>query len=246
MTTDPKGETREEGDDIEPAESRSVWKSGAVAGAIFALMGGILVFVLLQQLHPVFTDEEAVDGFGIMPAPVQARLDKHNAIFVLALFGGMIAAGVAVAEGLARKSWVTALIAGIACAAVAATVGALAGYLGNIFSSYYVSHRPDVTDLVVAVQVYGGMFALMGGGIGLAAGLFLGRQLRIAFNCVIGGVLAGFLSGLAYPVICALALPTADTKAMIPVVAGGLFFWCAIPAALIGGLIPSIAQSKKK
>ncbi len=244
MTTDRQGAANYEGD-IGPAKTNT-WQSGARGGIIVALLSGILVFLILQQIHPVFQPPEgAENAFGILPAEVQADLDKKNAIFVVSLLGGLIAAGVAVAEGLARKSIATALVAGLGCAAVGAVIGALAGYLGNMFFAHYKTEQ-TVTDLGVAVRVYGAMFALMGGGIGLAAGVFLGRPLSTAVNCLAGGLLAGLLSGLAYPVLCALAVPTADTNVLIPVGGGERFLWCGITAAIIGGLIPALAGGSKK
>ena len=149
------------------------------------------------------------------------------------------------AEGLGRKSVVTIVVFGALCTVVGAAVGSGAGNLGNsLFKSWGEDQSLD--DLSLAIRVYVTVLGLIGGGVGLASGVLLGRRVPTAVNCVVGGVLAGVGAGLAYPVICALALPAATTDVLIPVGTIDLLLWCCMTTGLIGLVIPALAGKQKK
>lgn len=222
----------------------TVWSSGPLAGLCSVLSGGLLAWLLVQAVHPVFTNEEAADAFGALPVKLQWELDRNNSIFVLALLGGFAGVGLAVGEGRCRKSWSTALAAGAACGATGAAFGGLAGYLGLIAFQFY-QPRPDLTDLAKTIRVYGVIFAMLGGGVGLAAGIFLGRRFRTAINCLVAGLLAGILAAITYPVIVAILMPGAITKVLIPIGAGERLLWFGLIAGLLGVIIPSVARERR-
>lgn len=229
------------------AGAKPPWSCSPVVGLVFTFLGGLLGFLLIQQLHPYFSNEEAANAFGILPEPVQNELDKKNATFVFALLGGLYATGLAVGESMARKSILTAILGGLGCAVIGTGAGAAAGFLGNMFFKY-LSEGSNLSELAVAVSVYCSVFAMLGAAVGLAAALFLSRKLSVSINCLLAGVLAGVAAGLAYPVVAALAIPTADTQVLIPVGSGERFVWTAVSSSIIGAFIPAFAtnQGKKK
>lgn len=244
MTAGTHEEPRDRSDEPVATTREGNWKSSPIMGLVFALVTGLLIYFILSQYHPVFMREEARDGFGNMPPKIQAELDWKNATFVFGLLGGLIAAGIAVAEGFARKSIVTIIVFGVLCAVGGAAAGAGAGFLGNKIFQYYQG-RPDVVDLNAAIRVYVAIFAMVGAGVGLVTGIFLGRNLGTATNCFFGGLLAGVGAGFAYPVICALAIPQTDTNVLIPIGTADLLLWCCLTAGLIGLVIPALASKKK-
>ena len=234
MTTDSNSEA---------AGAKPPWSCSPLAGVVFTLLGGLLAFLLLQQLHPYFSNEEAANAFGILPAEVQAELDHKNSIFVFSLMGGLFAVGLAVGEAMSRKSILTAILGGVGSAVVGTGCGALTGFLGNMFFKF-LSERGGMSELAIVVGVYTSTFAMLGGAVGLSAALFLSRKISVSGNCLLAGILAGISAGLLYPIVAALAIPSADTQVLIPVGSGERLLWCALSSGMIGAFIPAFATNK--
>jgi len=240
----PANEQTQDHERVAAAEA-TAWKGGVMAGLFWGLLAGMLAWLVVQAVHPVFWTTEGVDEVGFLPLDVQWKLDRNNAMFVAALLGGLTGAGLAVSEVLGRQSWRTALAAGAASACVAALLGGLAGYLGHHVFELYKSHA-QITDLEKAIRVHGVMFATLGCGVGLGAGISLGRSIRIAVFYVLGGLLAGVLAGITYPMIVAMLMPGAMTTVLIPQEIGERLLWFGLFAGLVGAIIPSVARSATK
>jgi hypothetical protein len=205
-------------------------------------LAGLLALLLVQAVHPVFWTTEGVDDVGLLPANVQWKLDLKNAMFVTALLGGLTAAGLAVSQLADRGSWLAALAAAGSCACLAALFGGLAGGLGHfVFEHYKSSAR--ITDLDKALRFQGALLAMLGGGIGLAAGVAIWRSTRAAVRCLIGGLLAGVLAGIAYPAAVAVLMPSAMTTVLIPLGIGERLLWLGLFTGLVGTIIPTVAAT---
>jgi hypothetical protein len=164
---------------------------------------------------------------------------------VLALLGGLAGAGLAAGEAVCRRSWKTAMAAGLACVAVGVVLGGLGGYLGLITFRYYQDpEHAQLTDLARAIRVYGVALATLGGGVGLGAGVFLGRRITTAANCLVAGLLAGVLSAICYPVLVAMLIPGAVTKVLIPIGPAERLLWFGLTTGLLGLIIPSVAGKR--
>ena len=171
----------------------SAWKYRPVFGFASALSAGLFAWFVVQMVYPVFATTKGADEWGFLPRDVQWTLDRNNSIFVLALLGGVSAAGIAVGEGLFRKSWQSVLtIAGI-CATIGLLLGGLAGFLGHL-TFEFLKQKQEFADLNKAIAVYAVMFTVDAGSIGLVCGAFLGGSYRMAVRCLIAGMLAGLLA----------------------------------------------------
>jgi hypothetical protein len=217
------------------------WRCGPLVALPFLLMAGLATFLIVQAVHPVFWTTEGMDEYGFLPLDVQWRLDRNNAMLVLGLLGGLAGAAMAVAEGLSRRSWKTALAAGIGCATVGALFGGLAGYVGHRGFEFYKPNA-EVTDLTKAICVYGMMLATLGGGVGLGAGAFLARDLRTTLRCILGGLLAGVLASVTYLLVVAMFLPNALTTVLLPLEAGERLLWIGLITSLLALILPAVAR----
>lgn len=218
------------------------WQSGPLAGICFLLASGLLAWLLVHAVHPVFATTEGADEFGFLPPAVQSRLDRNNAMFVLGLLGGLTGVGLAVSEVRHRPSWRTTLTAVVWCGAVGAVFGGLAGYVGHRAFEFYKADR-DLDDLGKAIRVQCVTLAWEGAGAGLGAGVFLGRSFRLAIRCCLGGLLAGILAGIVYPTIVAALMPGAMTTVLIPLEVRERVLWFSLFSTALGAIIPSVART---
>jgi len=146
----------------------------------------------------------------------------------------------AISEGVCRKSISTALIAGVACIAVGAGLGSLAGYLGfRTYEAYNSSN--ELSELAKSIRVHAMALGTLGGGVGLAAGLFLGQRFSTAIKCLIGGLLAGVLTAIVYPVVVAFFFPQVVTKSFLPIAPKEQMLWLGMLTGLLGIIVPSVA-----
>jgi hypothetical protein len=221
----------------------STWKSGPIVGFLSALVAGLFAWLIVQLVHPLFATTKGADEWGFLPRDVQWILDRNNSIFVLALFGGVSAAGIAVSEELHRKSWQFVLtIAGI-CAVIGVLFGGLAGFLGHL-TFEFLKHNQEIADVNKAIGVYGVMFAVGAGGIGLGCGAFLSGSYRLSVQCLIAGMLAGLLAAVAYTCVVALLLPSALTFVLFPTEAADRMLWFGCFAGFVGLILPTMLRQR--
>jgi len=196
-------------------------------------------------VHPVFWTDVGRDEVGSLPFDVQWRLDRNNSMFVLGLVGSLVGLALAIGEGLARRSASVMLAGGAACAAAGLIAGGLAGYLGHR-TFEQVRANAEITDLTKAILVNGVMFATVGAGVGLGAGLILSKRLLTAIECLIAGLLAGGLASSAYPVIVAALMPAAMTSVLLPLEISERLLWFGLLTGLLGAVVPSVARARHR
>src|SRR5262245_42296186 len=126
-----------------PTASR---QNGLVVRMACTLTAGLLTWLIVQAVHPLFATEIGRDEVGFLPVDVQWRLDRNNAMFVLALLGGLSGIGLAVGTCARRDTWLAVSIAAAKCGAVGTVCGALAGYLGHRTFEFYKMNA-EVSDL---------------------------------------------------------------------------------------------------
>lgn len=228
-----------------PRTQAKNWKSGPLVGLCAVLPGAILAWLVIHSFHPVFSNEAAADAFGNLPPAVQWQMDRNNAMFVMGLVGALAAAGLAVGEGLSRKSRLTAVAAAAACLVAGLLFGALGGYFGLV-AFQRLEPKHELTDLSKAILVYMITFVTLGAGAGLAVGLVLGRSFLAAAKCLLAGGMAGLLAAICYPLLVAAALPGAITKVFIPLGPQERLLWCGILAGLLGLVIPAVANDRRR
>jgi len=230
---------------------RAGLRGGVVTGIVFAAIGAALTWAVLQACFPVFgLPEEFQRPLGTPPPEVKARLNvatarmnRNNAIFALGLFGATVAGLMGVGEGIARRSLVAALLVGGLCAVVGAAVGSLAGLAGHLLWESNMSGSESL-PLEAAVLIHAVTLLLMGGGVGLAIGGVAGRSLRTSAACLLAGMLAGATAGVLYPFLGAVLAAyfgfQANTDLVVPPGEVSRLFWIALPAVLLGLLIPGL------
>jgi len=232
--------------EVQAAAHASGLRTGPLAGIVLAFVGGAVTWVLVETFHPVFhvPEQYAIPDLGA-PAEkfeklriVQAKVDRCNAMFDLGLFGALVAGSIAAGETIARRSLKPVVVA----APVGALFGCLAAVCGSIAHELCdpLSPPANLTDTVV---VQGVMFAILGGGSGLAVGAS-GRSARIAAKAMIVGALAGALAGMLYPFAVSIVLPTVNTKPLIPSGTLDRLLWIELAAGLLGSIIFGMARGR--
>jgi hypothetical protein len=225
---------------------------GPVTGLVFGLAAAALTWILLSEAYPMFMVPEELAGLPpTAPAEqlqkataAQQEADIRNHIGLLGAYGVLLGASLALGEGLARRSLGRMLVAGVACVSAGVVFGSLAGGLGHYLFGYYEPLR-QLSPLAKTMVVEGAMLATVGCGLGLALGLLTARA-GTATTCVIGGILAGALAGMLYPMLTAVFMPGETTEILIPVHTGSRTLWLGLGAGLVGLTIPAVARGRKR
>lgn len=218
------------------------WRSGPLACAALALVGGAITWGLLQGVSPFFQIPEKyhVTGLGAPPEKwipfeaERAKAARRNAMLEFASFGALVAGMMGLGEGLARRRLRLVLVA----VPVAAAVGCLAGLAGK--SAYEAFGAGPQADLAGTLKVQAIALGLLGLGVGLALGL-AGNSLRDVVISSIAGTLAGALAGVLYPVAISLLMPAASTDSLVPKAAASRMLWVGLFAALSGLIVAATA-----
>ena len=232
------------------ARRQDGFAAGPLAWLLVALAAGAVAWVLLETFDPVFAVPEHLANLPT-PAPVEdlialemasRKAETRNAILFVGILGAAVGGSLAVGEGVARRSGRAVLTAALAATAVAAAFGCLAALAGHAVFDY---HRPlqDLSPLAKTIRTQGAMLATLGAGIGLAVGLFSGSW-RTGLTCLAGGLLAGVLAGMVYPMLAAVFLPGVATELVVPLGAVDRLLWIAVIAGLAAAIISSVARRR--
>ncbi len=221
--------------------------SGWITGVTFALAGACLAWGLLLTLPPVFSVPPTEFGPFEQPTAEQAarlregaaRASLGNAVLALAWTGALLAGFMAVGEGVARRSARAALLGLAGCALIGALFGSLAGWAGHSVSQLIRTSPQLVSNLPRIVVVQMTIWAVLGGGVGLALGCLTGCA-RNGFVLLLGGVLAGAFAGMIYPITAAYLMPTFQTEQMIPQAGAGALLWLGTAAFFLGVVLPEM------
>ena len=200
------------------------------------LVAGALTWLLVHGFHPVFWSTQGMDDVGFLPVAVQWRLDSANTSLVLGVWGGLIALALAIAQPAVPDSLKGRLTLAAKAAGLAMLCGGLAGFLGHLAFEY--SRRlPDVSDLTKAIMFNGVMLGILGGGVGLTAGLLFGPVRRSAVEGLARGALAGVLTSLIYLLALAVFVPAAMTSVLLPLEVVDRLLWFGLFSVLFATLV---------
>lgn len=212
-----------------------LWASLAVA-----LVAGAIAWGLLQAGDPVFKvpPEYHVPNIGAPAeklAALQAAVNRtnlKNAMLYLATFGAL--------EALALAALPYRVTGAAIALPIGLALGALAGWIGTLIRAAWVP--PDgQADVTQTVLVQGLTLAAFGMGVGLAYGA-AGRSLRVLLPALVGGLAAGGLAGVLYPIGLSVAMPAVNTEPLVPLEPISRLIWFGLVAGLLGVLIPLTAQ----
>ncbi len=133
----------------------------------------------------------------------------------IALFIGLfLGVGEGVFYGSKEKAWKYALIG----AGISLVIGALSGYAAQWMYSEMLTD--DASEFAAAL-VRGAGWALMGAGIGVAAGLIKPETKRILF-CTLGGTAGGFAGGFLFNYVCDIIPDDVVARGVAIVIMGAL------------------------
>jgi len=222
--------------------------AGPLTGTVFALLGGLAVWGVLQIYYPLVTvpDEIYAD---IKGPPSKEKVEEIevagtkaaicNAICTFGLFGAIVGGIMGMGEGIARRCVARVLVAAIVVGLAGVLFGCLAGYLGNLTMQ---TRRPGggPPGLVDSLRTHCIILTTLGGGIGIGLGILTGRIKTIAL-CLISGTLAGALAATLFTVSLAAFMPTVRTEEIVPEETAARVLWIALSSGLLGLTISAIA-----
>lgn len=194
------------------------WASGVGA----AIAGAMLACAILQFAYPIMTTpRELYRMLGTPPDVVQASLAHAekmamvNPMFALAVVGAVLGGSLALCRVGAHRSLAVGLLAAVAVAIAGTVFGGLSGYVG------YVVHRAaqlstPVVELPGALAIHVAVLSTLGAGLGLSLRGLMVRTRKAAGAGVLTGAAAGFLAGMVFPVLMAIAAPAVKTGEVVP------------------------------
>jgi len=206
---------------------------------VLALVAGGVSWGVAQGTYPMFRVPAEFDvAMGDPPEDfaanqrAQNRVARDHAIVYAGLLGALVALALAASEGVARRSFVWPLV-GAPIGAAGGVVGGLAGSLVHDDVMAAVA-QPELSHVV---QFQLALFVPLGIGVGFACSL-LARSWKSRAMAVAGGLVAGALAGILYPVAAGVFLPAASTDSLIPVESGNRLLWMLLAAGLFGLIVP--------
>jgi hypothetical protein len=207
------------------------------------LAAGGVAWGIVELTYPFFEvpEEYHVPNLGAPPEKLAAlqrateRTNGYNAMLYMSLLGGLLAG--ALAAG--RRSIAAAVIA----VPIALVAGCLAGWVGSLAHVRWLASTA-ATDLMPTIEVQATMLSMLGLGVGLAYGAS-GRSPAAIIAGAIGGLVAGGLAGMLYPVVMSFSFPSVDTAPLIPLESTSRLIWIALLTALVGVAVATATQPKK-
>jgi hypothetical protein len=214
---------------------------------VLGLVAAAATWGAIQATHPVFRIAEKYhaamgDSPEVFAANRRAQdwVDRQHAMMYVGELGLLLAGLIGTREGMLRRSWLTPLVA----APVGAIGGVLGGFLGCLVYEYVRKNvgQAELTHTVGAQLLLSAPLALgVGIGLGLATRT-VGGVVKSAF----GGLAAGALAAVLYPIVVSIVLPAASTDALVPVERANQALWLGLLAGLIGLLIPLASRQRKQ
>jgi len=215
---------------------------GMAVGMLFAVLGGVASWAAVQASYPVFQPPpDQIDPMAGVPEAIQKKLDRNNAIVILAVVAGLIAAALAAGEAALRRSWALIVVALVVSGLVAAALGSWAGWAGHALFEY-LRPRRELSELARTAMVQTLMLGLLGCSVGVGVAAVVGRRVRGRLSCFIAGLLGGVLAGMLYPVAASVVglITPVITDTLIPARAGERLLWIGLTALILGLLLPAV------
>jgi hypothetical protein len=211
---------------------------------ILALVAGAVGWGIIESIHPLFLVPEEFH-ITAMGAPLEdilklqaatERTDRKNAIVYFALLGGLIAGGII----LSQRSVLAVAIA----TPLGAVLGAAAGWGAHAGHLWRIPQGGQA-DMNETVAVHMIALACLGLAVGLACGAGR-RSLSAAALAALGGLAAGCLAGMAFPIGMSFVMPAVNTTPLIPLEASSRLVWIALSAALLAVIVTVATQGRRR
>jgi hypothetical protein len=216
-------------------------------GLALSLLAGFIVWGIVQTVHPLFRvpKEFDVPSIGLPTEKFlahrreQDRVDRWHAALYLGGLGLLVAAAMSIREAVARRTWLSPLLA----PPLAAVGGALGGYLGCMILQD-VRINIGQAELKHSVEAQLAVALPLGLGLGLGLGLAT-RTISGFLKTTLGGLAAGAIAGVIYPVAVSVLLPSASADALLPEEPSTRLLWLGLLSGLLGLLIPVAGRQRQ-
>jgi len=191
---------------------RQVWELALAAG----VAAGLVSWLAGELAHDVFKPrlyETEVMGMKTMQptALSQNAADSKNARLAMSILGCITGLALGVAGGLADRSPSRAVTVGLAGAAAAGPIAALASWA--LLPFFFRSFVPDPEDVLPPILIHGGIWAAIGAIGGAAFAIGAGRVRRAAL-AVVGACVGACLASVVFHVFSLAIFP--DSRSTEP------------------------------
>jgi hypothetical protein len=216
-------------------------------GALIGLVCAIVVWAVVQAVHPIFRvgKEFDVPSIGMPTAKFlahraeQDKADRRNLALYLSGLGALIALAMGFSEVRAKRSLLMTFLAVL----VGAAGGAIGGSMGTMILQN-VRDNIGQADLKHLVEAQIAAAAPLGLGIGLGVGLVT-RSIIQTIKTTLAGLGGGLFAAVMYPVTVSMVLPWASTEMLFPQESTTRVLWLALLAGLVGFAIPFACGQRK-
>lgn len=199
------------------------FKTIFMKGLLWALIGGVIAFILQEVLNNATSSESVLKLMGNSFDSLNARymagtLTETEALNIIngavriesAFFAAFIACGLGLlmglGEGIFYGSKEKALKYAVIGAGISLGIGFVSGYIAQwMYASMLTDSASDFTNAIVR----GLGWAIMGLGVGLSIGLIKPEKKRVLF-CGLGGLGGGFFGGFLFNFIVGAVNTGAD------------------------------------
>ncbi len=182
------------------------FKTVFMKGLLWALIGGVVGFILQEVLDAVTSSDAVLGWMGYDSIYDMLDMDTDEAIEIIknsvrissAFFSAFIACGLGLFMGLGEGIFYGSKEKAVKYAAMGAgislAIGFVSGYIAQwLYSEMLSDNASDMTSALVR----GVGWAIMGLGVGVSVGLIKPEKKRILY-CCIGGTAGGFVGGFIF------------------------------------------------
>lgn len=226
---------------------------GAWLYLVAGLAAGALAWAILLHFDQPFKMPQ-VQGMNSSPEELaqSRRAEFGNIAFVFAVFGALIGAAFAAAEGLARKRPGFIALGLLLGATLGGGFGAMGGAMVKIVFEYPVPESmhglmrdPNFPfDMIKTMLMHAIGWGITGLGIGLGLGLTTWRA-KVIVQAPFAAVVGGAISALVYGFVVALLVKTAQTDLMVPHPGWNRLGWFLMTAGLMGLVVGGLGKSRR-
>jgi hypothetical protein len=227
---------------------------GGTAGPLVmggaGLLAGAAAWLVLELSYPWFSvSQELLDRIPLSFPPAhlleefaaaQQRVNLMNASaagLLMGVLAGALFALAQVAAGGSRRSYLHVAL-GILCGGA---VGAVAGLTCQLVLVRLLHATEPLTAALICQIVF---WALLGGGVGAAAGIAAARRDRV-LGLAIQGVLAGAVFGLIYAPVAAFVFAVDDAERLVPASLANRTVWAVLGMSVVGLLLGSVSRRRR-
>lgn len=200
------------------------FKTVFMKGLLWALIGGIVGFILQEVLDSATSSEAVLEWMGYNGISDLYDLSTERALEIIAncvrissaIFSALIACGLGLFMGLGEGIFYGSGEKAVKYAAMGAGISLGIGFVSGYIAQWMYSEMlTDSASDLSAAFIRGLGWAIMGLGVGVSVGLIKPEKKRILF-CSIGGTGGGFIGGFIFNFITDALSTGEDDTGIIP------------------------------